>query len=297
MELQQLRYFVSVAELKHFTKAAKACRVAQPSLSQQIKKLEAELGSPLFHRQGRNIVLTECGHALLPRAQMMLSLHDNTVAEMNDIGAHFGTVRFGIIQTMAPYVIPYMLNLHRQNGLPNFEIHEDFTENLLQKLSDGQLDFAVMSSPIVATNLLAKVIAREPFVAVVPSGSELTKLKKLKLSDLKRKTFLPLSRIHCAGKQIHELCKLADYQQQVTLQSFQIETILRLVSCGDYTTVVPLMAMSGGERPGVVQLPLANASIQREITIVQHPDRYQSKASRELMNSLSAAIRDLTQSR
>jgi len=293
MELQQLRYFISVADCKNFTKAAQACRVAQPSLSQQIKKLESELNSPLFHRQGRNIILTEPGRLLLPRARSILMLHDNTVAELNERAGNCGIVRFGIIQTMAPYVIPYLLNLHNKTQLPDFEVYEDFTENLIKKLTDGDLDFAVMSSPIAEPQLMTKVIAREPFVAVVPSSSNLTRAKKLQLSDLRSKTFLPLSRIHCAGQQIHELCKLGTYRPHTALKSFQIETILRLVAHGDYTTVVPLMAMSGEHREGVTQIPLTDKKIQRDITLVQHPDRYQSPSSLKLTSCLTTAIHEL----
>lgn len=296
MELQQLRYFVHVANYRNFTKAARRCNVAQPSLSQQIKKLETELKSPLFHRQGRNIVLTESGQVLLPRALSILSLHDNTVSELNELAGHCGTVRFGIIQTMAPYVVPYLLDLHREKQameLPAFEVYEDFTENLIKKLVEGELDFAVMSSPISEPQLMMKVIAHEPFVAVVPSDSKLVRLGTLKLSDLRDGPFLPLSRIHCAGQQIHELCKLGTDKTRTIIQSFQIETILRLVASGGYATVVPLMAMSGEHREGVTQIPLSDKKIQRQITIVQHPDRYQSESARKLMKSLSNAIENL----
>lgn len=295
MELQQLRYFVGVANCKNFTKAAKLCNVAQPSLSQQIKKLEAEVKSPLFHRQGRNIVLTESGRMLLPRAQSILTLHDNTVSELNELAGDCGTVRFGIIQTMAPYVIPYLLDLHKKTALPAFEVCEDFTDNLLKKLLDGELDFAVMSSPIMESQLMTKVIAREPFVAVAPSNSCLAKLNELKLSDLSEETFLPLSRIHCAGQQIYELCKLNIHSKHVIFQSSQIETILRLVECGNYVTVVPLMAMSGGIREGVIQIPLSDKRIRREITLVHHPDRYQSQSTLKLTKCLSNAISSLVE--
>lgn len=295
MELHQLRYFISVAACKNFTKAARLCRVAQPSLSQQIKKLESELKSPLFHRQGRNIILTASGQQLLPRAQSMLALHDNTVVELLEMAGHCGVVRFGIIQTMAPYVIPYLLDAQNTTRLPAFEVFEDFTENLLRKLMEGELDFAVMSSPIAEPQLMSKVIAREPFVGVVPSDSDLVAFPKLKLSDLRSKMFLPLSRVHCAGQQIHELCKLGTYRPHTALQSFQIETILRLVARGDYTTVVPLMAMSGEPREGVTQLPLADKRIQRDITLVQHPDRYMTQSAQQLIQSLTAAIHAIIQ--
>ena len=293
MELQQLRYFVSVANCKSFTRAAKLCNVAQPSLSQQIKKLESEVKSPLFHRQGRTIVLTEPGRMLLPRAQSMLTLHDNTVSELNELAGNCGTVRFGIIQTMAPYVIPYLLDLNKKTAPPSFEVYEDFTDNLLKKLLDGELDFAVMSSPIVESQLMVKIIASEPFVAVVPSYSKLAMLDELKLSDLSGSTFLPLSRIHCAGQQIYELCKLNTYSKHTILQSSQIETILRLVARGNYVTVVPFMAMSGAAREGVTQVPLNDKRIRRDITLVHHPDRYQSQSTRRLTKCLSDAISSL----
>lgn len=293
MEIQQLRYFISVVNCKNFTRAAKECNVAQPSLSQQIKKLEDELKAPLFHRQGRNIFLTEAAHALLPRAQSILSLHDNAIGEFNDMAGASGIIRFGVIQTMAPYVIPHLLALHKKAVLPAFEAHEDFTENLIKLLNEGTLDFAIMSSPIPEESLMGKVVAQEPFVAVIPSRHKLAKRTKITLEEIEGEDFLPLSRIHCAGQQINDLCHLNTLKVRTAFQSSQIETILRIVSQGNGITVLPQMALSGPKRAGITRVALNHPEIQRDITLVHHPDRYLSKATHTLIEHLCDTINNL----
>lgn len=178
MEFQQIRYFVSVARERNFTRAAAACHVAQPSLSAQIQKLERELGGPLFHRLGRRIRLTELGESLLPRAKRMLHLQQETLHEASERFNGGGSVRFGATLTMAPYLIQSVASWNNQNETAvELEAHEDFTENLLDKLREGDLDFAVMSTPIEEAGMLTRLLTTEPFLAVLPKEHHLLKKK------------------------------------------------------------------------------------------------------------------------
>ena len=150
MEIHQLEYFVAVAETGGFSRAAERCNVAQPSLSQQIKKLEGEIGSPLFDRLNRKVVLTEAGKVLLPRANRILGeLQDIKVEMQTEIQEGYGTLTAGFIPTIAPFVLPLVIRRFGQE-FPNatLEVHEGLTDELIQKIVDAEIDVGITSLPI-----------------------------------------------------------------------------------------------------------------------------------------------------
>ena len=134
MEIHQLEYFIAVVETGGFSRAAERCRVAQPSLSQQIIKLEAEIGHPLFDRLGRKVMLTDVGKMLLPRAQAILDNVQEIKVEMKlNLDDGYGTLRAGFIPTIAPFVLPSVI--HRFSlEFPNavLEFHEGLTDELVK---------------------------------------------------------------------------------------------------------------------------------------------------------------------
>ena len=284
MEIQQIRYFLAVAELRNFTRAAERCHVAQPSLSKQIKKLESELGGPLFHRLGRRIVLTEQGELLEPKAKQIMMIHENAIQEVSDSFAGGGTVAFGAIMTIAPYLVPELLKALGSDQSTSLRIEENFTEALIEKVRRGRLDFAIMSSPVDEPDLMVRTLGRERFVAVMPRSHPLMEKPELHLSDLFEQPFLELSNIHCAGKQINELCRLSSGKKNTVFMSSQIETIRRLVRQGRGVTILPQMALDPDSELGVREF--ANARPERGITLVQHPDRYLSSSARRLIDLL-----------
>ncbi|MDP0499175.1 MAG: LysR family transcriptional regulator [Verrucomicrobiales bacterium] len=293
MEFQQIRYFLAVAELHNFTRAAERCNVAQPSLSQQIKKLENELGGPLFHRLGRKVVLTEQGELLEPSARRILLEHDNAIDRLGDSFSRGGTVAFGATLTIAPYLIPGLLEKIGNERVLELRIEENFTEKLLEKVRAGTLDFAIMSSPVDEPDLLVKVIGKESFVAVMPRGHRLMDQQEVGLSDILAEPFLELSHIHCAGQQINEICNMNAGVKNTVFLSSQIETIRRLVREKQGVTILPRMAVrSADDELGVKEI--SGAKLEREITLVQHPDRYLTKSARGLIELLEEFALDYT---
>lgn len=286
MEIQQLKYFVQVAKLRNFTRAAEVCRVAQPSLSQQIQTLEKFLGAPLFHRQGRQICLTEAGEHLLPRAIHILESHEAVVQELCDLSNRGGRVRVGAILTIAPYLIPRLFRVLPQREWKEMQIEENFTDNLLGQLREGSLDFAIMSTPVADGQLMVDVLASEPFKVVMSKKHSFAKRRELSIAEVLDASFLPLSRIHCAGQQIHALCKLNDKAYAQPFQTAQIETILRLLELGEGISVLPEMALDSLNSRKLVVCDLERGSLKREISLVYHPDRYLSKRARGLMQTL-----------
>lgn len=285
MEIQQIRYFLAVADLRNFTRAAERCHVAQPSLSQQIKKLEQALGGPLFHRMGRRVVLTEQGALLEKKARRILLEHENAVQQLTDSFQNSHSISFGAIMSMAPYLIPELLADLNQTERAALLIEENFTEALIENVRQGLLDFAIMSSPIEASDLLVQVLGHEHFVAVVPRSHQLyTAGEAVSLEHLLQEPFLELSSLHCAGRQIQEICQFTSRHRNTVFRSSQIETIRKLVCIGKGVTILPKMSVADDYGLGV--MPIEGLELTREITLVQHQDRYVSKSTRKLIAHL-----------
>src|SRR3954462_901713 len=145
MELNQVRYFVAVAETGNFTRAAERAHVTQPSLSQQILNLEKEVGHKLFHRLGRKAVLTEAGTAFLERARRILFEVENASKELSDHPSLGRRINVGAVQTVMPYLMtPLLAALHQSHPNLLIHAHEDFRANLVRAVVEGDLDLAVV---------------------------------------------------------------------------------------------------------------------------------------------------------
>lgn len=241
----------------------------------------------MFHRLGRKVVLTEQGELLEPSARRILLEHDNAIDRLTDSFSSGGTVSFGATLTIAPYLIPALLERigkGKRKG-PELRIEENFTEKLLEKVRGGSLDFAIMSSPVDEPDLLVKVIGKESFVAVMPRGHRLMRKKRVELSEILAEPFLELSHIHCAGQQINEICKMNAGVRNTVFLSSQIETIRRLVREKQGVTILPRMAVKVADKELGVR-EIAGQKLEREVTLVQHPERYLTKSARGLIQLL-----------
>ena len=172
MEIHQLRYFVAVADEGNFSRAAAKVRVAQPSLSQQIRKLEAEIGQPLFDRLPRSVVLTEAGRCFLDYArQILASIGDarRCVDELKD--AVTGKLAVGAIPTIAPYVLPELVKkFHKDYPEVTLELVEDVTDGITRRVEAGELDVALASTCQPSPSLRRESLGHEPLLALVPRG-------------------------------------------------------------------------------------------------------------------------------
>src|SRR6476469_2265224 len=192
MEIHQLRYFVAVAEESSFSRAAAREHVAQPSLSQQIQKLETEMGQRLFDRLSRSVVVTEAGKCLLEYARNILVEIDEARRCLADLKSDIGgRLTVGSIPTMAPYVLPKIIGTF-QTRYPkvDLEILEDTTERLALRLEDGTLDIAIMSTCQPSPVLEPHPLGTEALLVLVPRQHRLAKKKKINWSDLTSEKFL-----------------------------------------------------------------------------------------------------------
>ncbi len=210
MEIHQLRYFCAVARNGTFTRAAQAERVAQPSLSQQILKLEAELGARLFDRLSKSARLTPFGAAFLPKAEQILRELSEAKTEILEMsGKDKGEVSVGAIPTVAPYLLPPVLSgFSRQHPGIAINVIEDTTPVLLERLHAGTVDLVLAALPIDGVELVSLKLIREPFFLVVPESHSLSRRKLIRLGDIpKDSRFLLLKEGHCFRDSTIEACR------------------------------------------------------------------------------------------
>lgn len=292
MEIHQLRYFVAVAEEGSFSRAAAREHVAQPSLSQQIQKLEFDVGERLFDRLPRSIVLTEAGKHLLDYARRVLLEMTNARRCLDDLKRNVsGHLTVGAILTIAPFVLPALIEKF-QNRYPNvtLEIFEDATENLALRLEDGTLDLALVSSCNESPALQRDSLGNEPLLLLLSREHPLAKRTKVKWSDLKSQKFLLLHEMHCLSAQICELLEANHLRPQLAAKAAQLVTIARMVGSGLGVTLVPQMMTKSEFTSGCVALPFAPPVPVRELNMLRNPLRLESRAAAAFREETAAAF-------
>jgi LysR family hydrogen peroxide-inducible transcriptional activator len=292
MELHQLRYFVAVADEGNFSRAAAKVRVAQPSLSQQIRKLEAEMGQPLFDRLPRSVVLTEAGRCLLDYARQILASIGDARRCVDELkGKIAGDVAVGAIPTIAPYVLPQLV-VTFQKHYPDVTLHivEDVTAGITQRIETGELDVALASTCQNSPTLRVDHLASEPLLALVPEGHPLAKQTMVSFDDLKSQRFLLLHEMHCLSQQVHHLLESRRLLPEVALAGSQLSTIANMVAAGIGLSIVPQMMVKHHATPGCVSLPFAPPVPERELNVLYNPLRFQSKAAAAFREEAAAAL-------
>ena len=292
MEIHQLRYFVAVADEGSFSRAAAKVRVAQPSLSQQIRKLEAEVGQPLFDRLPRSVVITEAGRCLLEYArQILASLGDarRCVDELK--GKIAGDVAVGAIPTIAPYVLPELV-VTFQKHYPDVTLHivEDVTAGIARRIEAGELDVALASTCQKSPTLQIERLGNEPLLALVPEEHPLVKQTVITFDDLKSQRFLLLHEMHCLSQQVHHLLESRRLHPEIALAGSQLSTIANMVAAAIGVSIVPQMLVKHQAIPGCVSLPFAPPVPERELNVLYNPLRFQSKAAAAFRQEATAAF-------
>jgi DNA-binding transcriptional LysR family regulator len=292
MEIHQLRYFVAVADEGNFSRAAAKVRVAQPSLSQQIRKLEAEIGQPLFDRLPRSVVLTEAGRCFIEYArQILASIGDarRSVDELKE--AVTGKLAVGAIPTIAPYVLPELV-VKFQKDYPEvtLELVEDVTDGITRRIDAGELDVALASTCEQSPSLRRESLGSEPLLALVPETDPLAAKALVELDDLKVQRFLLLHEMHCLSQQVHYFLEARRLRPEIALAGSQLTTIAQMVAAGIGVSIVPQMMVKHQATPGCVSLPFAPPVPERELNFLHNPLRFQSKAAAAFRQEAAAVL-------
>lgn len=291
MEIYQLRYFMAVAETRSFTKAAARCFVSQPSLSQQIMNLEDELGQKLFHRLGRTISLTPAGDLLVERSRRILVEVDNTLSELKDDPAAPLRVAVGAIPTIAPYLLPKVIARCRMAN-PQLEIvtHEDFLPYLVDSVVQGELDLALVSLPIRDPRVVVETLFREELELVVGFTHPLCQKEKITARDLRDEKFIMLGTSSSVTTQIQRFCGDHNFEPKIGHKCSQVPTVKTLVALGLGVAILPASTHAAGDEQMLVYKAISSGAPSREIGIVSHPRRYQSRGSAQFVAALRAAL-------
>lgn len=292
MEMQQLRYVVAVARAGNFSRAAEQCHVAQPSLSQQIQKLEEELGERLFDRMKREAKLTVHGEAFLPRAVRILEEMDAAKREASDAQKLLrGTLSLGILPTIAPYLLPAVLPAFAER-FPGIEIvvQEDTTERLLKLANRYEIDFAIASHPIEDSRLVISDMFKEELLLALPPGHPLARKRTVRVTDLQDQRLIVMKSGHCLGDQVLDFCERRDFKPKISFRGGQLETIQALVCAGIGISLIPAMA-TRGDRSGLPEYrSLDSPRPERRVVAVWCKQRPPSRAASEFLKIVSLVI-------
>jgi len=290
MELHQLRYFCAVARTGNFTRAAEQEHVAQPSLSQQILKLEDELGTKLFDRLGRKATLTQFGEAFLLRVRRILHDLSEAKSEVQELaGGNKGRLVLGTIPTIAPYFLPSRLALFAKR-FPHIQVSviEDITSVLLTRLQEGKIDVLLVALPVLGDGLVCAELKREPLYVVAPENHPLAKKRTIFLREIENDPFILLKDGHCFRDTAVAACRRARVRPNVVFESGHFATILAMVSAGMGFSLVPEMAIE--KREGCRFLKLGDDRSFRKIGLVYLKNHFQTHSQRALVEYLKADV-------
>src|SRR4051812_43677684 len=282
MELRQLRYLVAVADEQHFTRAAAREHVAQPALSQQIRRLEAELGLTLVERTTRRVAMTEAGKLLVARARRALAELEAAQAELQSLaGVQAGRLSVGALHTMGPVDLSLLLaTFHRRYPGVELTVREQSSEELAGMLRDDEIDLAFLSvtERIQSHGLALHPLVREELVAVLPPDHRLAGRPEVQLAELAQDAFISSRE----GARLRELlvgaAAGAGFVPRIALESNESRRIRSLVSRGLGVAILP--RSDGEERGSIVAVSaLAGPELQRDVTLAARAQRRLSPAA------------------
>jgi len=245
MEFHQLRYVCAIAETGSFSRAAERCQIAQPSLSQQVLKLEEDLGVKLFDRLGRSIRITEAGRAFLPHARSILEQMETARSSVADKsrGVH-GSVAVGAIPTIAPYLMPrYAAGFTKKYPEAKLRIVEETTPVLVDGLRDLSIDLAILALPMRHKDLEFFPIQVEPLFVALPRDHPRAATESLPLKSLRGEPFVMLRDGHCFRDLSIATCSHARITPNIAFETDQFSSVLGMVAAGVGISLVPEMAI------------------------------------------------------
>ena len=295
MELQQLRYVVALAREQNFRRAAESAHISQPTLSQQLQKLERELHARLFERSSRQVKLTSPGESFLAHAQRVLDTLDTAVGEVKSRSKEItGTLRIGAIPTIAPYLLPPVL-LRLQKKAPDLkmEIHDVTTSQILTYLREARFDIGVVSLPIHDRDFVTRTIGKEPFCLAVSRRSPLAGKKSMRSQEVRSHSLLILQEGHCFRNQSLAYCRLSPMDSRVTFQGSSLSSVVAMAGIGGGVTFVPRMAMAHHALKNIRFVKLTDPEPEREIGFIWRLTTPMTRAQEFFMETVEAEFQKM----
>ncbi|MFL5818811.1 MAG: LysR family transcriptional regulator [Conexibacter sp.] len=286
MELRQLRYLVALADEQHFTRAAARSRVAQPALSQQIRKLEEELGLSLVDRTTRRVALTEAGTLLVARARRVLAELDAADAELQQLtGLLAGRVTIGLTQTPGPFdLLPLLAEFHARFPAVELVVREDLSTTLAAELRADALDVAMVSNVGAADRegLVLEPLAREPLVAALPPEHRLAGRRRIGLVELQDEDFVAFREGATIREAVARAALAAGFAPRISFEAHELARTRAIVAAGLGVAILP-RSDARGPGPAVAAVELVRPTLTHAISLATRAGRRPSPAARALI--------------
>ncbi|MER7757673.1 LysR substrate-binding domain-containing protein [Kitasatospora sp. NPDC097643] len=291
MQLQQLRYFLAVAETRHFTRAAEAAHVAQPSLSQQIRSLERELGAELFHRTRGNIALTDAGDALLPLARRILADTESArLAVQETVQLRRGRVRLGAPPSLCTSLVPDVLRVFRDRypGVA-LVVREGGSRDLVRSLAAGELDLALIITPPSGEAAPALDVTELLHEELVLVSAEERARRTVRVTELRGRPLVMFREGYDVREATLAACRAAGFEPEFAVEGGEMDAVLGFVRAGLGPAVLPGMVAA---RSGLGVTPFAGPGLGRTIAVAHGREVPLTRAAETLRTTLLAHLRD-----
>jgi len=291
LSLRQLQYVVAVADTLGFHKAAARCHVSQPTLSAQLQQIEGVLGVQLFERDRRRVVVTGVGAEIVARARRVLVEVDDLIAVATRAREPFtGTLRLGVIPTIAPYLLPdVMPAIQARYPKLSLVFREEKTADIVRELEEGTLDAGLLALNADVAGLARAEISNDEFVVALHKGHPLTRRKRLSLADLDGARVLLLDEGHCFRDQALAICAKVSVDES-NYRATSLSTLAQMVSSGAGITLLPSLAVSVENRRGQLEIrPFSKPSPGRTLALVWRRRSAFSEALVQLAATISRA--------
>ena len=294
MTLTELRYIVTLAQERHFRRAAERCFVSQPTLSVAIKKLEDELDVTIFERNRSDVRVTMAGERIVAQARKVLE-----EAELVKQIAQEGKgqlnlpLRVGAIFTVGPYLFPHLIrNIKPIAPEMALILEENYTGVLRQKLRNGELDAIIISLPFEEADVEIQDLYDEPFEVLIPAGHPLAKQEKITRKQLEKENILMLGEGHCFRDQVLNACPgILKHSDETTIpQGTSLETLRHMVASGLGLTILPSSSTDKHiyDTDTLVERPFAGKVPYRRVSIVWRKRFSRPKAIEALVEAVTS---------
>lgn len=291
MELKQLEYFMAVCRELHFTRAAEKLGIAQPSLSQQIRLLEHEIGTPLFDRIGKKTVITEAGRILQGHGFQVFHELSQARAAINELqGLKRGTLRIGALLTVVNYLLPpTVISFHERYPQVELSVLGLRTGDIYEGLLQNELDLGIVYLPMQHDDLVTIPLYTDALVLAVPMDHPLAKETNVSLDILRETPCVLLPSSYYLRQFFNEQCRALDFTVQPVIEMTTLESIIQMVRKGVGVTVLPKAYLDAIDHPHIRAIPIQHPELAIQIGIVYRRNKFQCAASRVFMEQLIAA--------
>jgi DNA-binding transcriptional LysR family regulator len=292
VQVGQLRSFLAVAERRHFTRAARDLGLAQPSVSAQVRGLEAELGTELFHRMKGNVTLTPAGEALLPFARRILADVDAAAAEVSSVGGLArGRLAVGATPSLAATLVPQVLaRFHAAHPGIELAIREAGSVELVSALEEGSVDIALVILPVRHDILETQPLLREELVVAVAREHALARRRTVAMAELRDVPLVMFREGYDLRSATEAACREAGFAPTFAVEGGEMDGVLALTAAGLGAAIVPSLVVGPGGPLRAVRIE--RSALTRTVGLAHRRDRRLSRAAQELIDTVRGLVRD-----